>query len=152
MFANNQQIELGKRSFQWIAQRNWTEFYSRPPGVLCAILGSNLKMVWNSAWDCKRWSGFVEFTEKAESGERMAMFYCKVLYAVDFEKLRKLIFPAGETQFIRSLSRCYKWNAKGGKSGLHFCKTKGKSLIETSTGYTLSQNNFITLLSVNWIY
>ncbi|XP_033727626.1 1-phosphatidylinositol 3-phosphate 5-kinase-like [Pecten maximus] len=52
-----------------------------------------------------------------------ARFYCKVYFAEQFQQLRKLIFPAGEDMFIRSLSRCKVWEAKGGKSGSAFSKT-----------------------------
>jgi len=59
----------------------------------------------------------------------MAVINCKVYFAIDFKKLRRQIFPGGENEFIRSLRRCYKWNAKGGKSGLTFCKTKDERFI-----------------------
>ncbi|XP_041374474.1 1-phosphatidylinositol 3-phosphate 5-kinase-like isoform X2 [Gigantopelta aegis] len=55
--------------------------------------------------------------------DNVAKFYCRVFFAEQFRKLRKLIFPAGEDLFIRSLSRCKPWEAKGGKSGSTFCKT-----------------------------
>ncbi|KAF6022614.1 fab1 [Bugula neritina] len=71
----------------------------------------------------------MEFTEKSVSGEKTGLFYCKVYFAAEFKKLRELIYPEGEEQFIRSLSRCYKWNAKGGKSGLGFCKTQDDRFI-----------------------
>ena len=32
-------------------------------------------------------------------------------------------------RYIRSLSRCFTWLAKGGKSGSKFCKTKDDRLI-----------------------
>ncbi|XP_076460083.1 1-phosphatidylinositol 3-phosphate 5-kinase-like isoform X2 [Babylonia areolata] len=52
-----------------------------------------------------------------------AKFYCRVYFAEQFRKLRKHIFPDGEEMFIRSLSRCKPWEARGGKSGSAFCKT-----------------------------
>ncbi|CAM1296401.1 PIKFYVE (predicted) [Pycnogonum litorale] len=52
-----------------------------------------------------------------------ANFYCKVYFAEQFRSLRKLIFPAGEERYVRSLSRCRRWKAYGGKSGSIFCKT-----------------------------
>ncbi|XP_021352266.1 1-phosphatidylinositol 3-phosphate 5-kinase-like isoform X3 [Mizuhopecten yessoensis] len=55
--------------------------------------------------------------------DQTARFYCKVYFAEQFQQLRKLIFPAGEDMFIRSLSRCKVWEAKGGKSGSAFSKT-----------------------------
>ncbi|XP_064646018.1 1-phosphatidylinositol 3-phosphate 5-kinase-like isoform X3 [Lineus longissimus] len=53
-----------------------------------------------------------------------AKFYCRVYFAEQFRQLRKLIFPAGEERYIRSLSRCIHWMARGGKSGSAFCKTR----------------------------
>ncbi|KAK3611164.1 hypothetical protein CHS0354_026571, partial [Potamilus streckersoni] len=50
-------------------------------------------------------------------------FYCKVYFAEQFRQLRKQLFPAGDGEFIRSLSRCKYWDAKGGSSGSTFCKT-----------------------------
>ena len=55
-----------------------------------------------------------------------AKFYCRIYYADQFRKLRKLIFPGSDNLFIRSLSRCKAWEAKGGKSGSAFSKTIGK--------------------------
>ncbi|KAJ6847495.1 1-phosphatidylinositol-3-phosphate 5-kinase FAB1B-like isoform X1 [Iris pallida] len=43
-------------------------------------------------------------------------------YADRFEKLRKICCPS-EVDFIRSLSRCKKWGAQGGKSNVFFAKT-----------------------------
>lgn len=50
-------------------------------------------------------------------------FYCKIYFAEQFRQLRKIVFPNGEDAFIRSMSRCRPWEAKGGKSGSAFCKT-----------------------------
>lgn len=53
-------------------------------------------------------------------------FYCRVYYAEQFRKLRSIIFTEGEERYIRSLSHCVQWMARGGKSGSMFCKTHGK--------------------------
>lgn len=53
-------------------------------------------------------------------------FCCRVYYAERFIWLRKNVIPAGEEAYIRSLSRSIQWNARGGKSGSLFRKTKGK--------------------------
>uniref|UniRef100_T1E1T0 1-phosphatidylinositol-3-phosphate 5-kinase n=1 Tax=Cupiennius salei TaxID=6928 RepID=T1E1T0_CUPSA len=50
-------------------------------------------------------------------------FYCRVYYAEQFRKLRSIIFTEGEERYIRSLSHCVQWMARGGKSGSMFCKT-----------------------------
>ena len=55
-------------------------------------------------------------------------FYCRVYYAEQFRKLRSIIFSEGEERYIRSLSHCVQWIARGGKSGSMFCKTHGIDL------------------------
>ncbi|XP_062584452.1 1-phosphatidylinositol 3-phosphate 5-kinase-like isoform X2 [Saccostrea cucullata] len=61
--------------------------------------------------------------------DNTAKFYCKFYFAEQFRQLRKKIFPEGEEMFIRSLSRCKVWEAKGGKSGSAFCKTHDNRFI-----------------------
>jgi len=61
--------------------------------------------------------------------DNVAKFYCRVCFADQFVKLRKLIFPEGEERYIRSLSRCFTWLARGGKSGSSFCKTQDDRFI-----------------------
>ncbi|XP_076042433.1 1-phosphatidylinositol 3-phosphate 5-kinase fab1 isoform X3 [Oratosquilla oratoria] len=55
--------------------------------------------------------------------DQHAKFYCKIFFAEQFRRLRKMVFPLGEDHFIRSLSRCVLWEARGGKSGSVFCKS-----------------------------
>jgi 1-phosphatidylinositol-3-phosphate 5-kinase len=43
-------------------------------------------------------------------------------FAMRFEALRKICCPS-ELNFVRSLSRCKKWGAQGGKSNVFFAKT-----------------------------
>lgn len=62
-------------------------------------------------------------------------FCCRVYYAERFVWLRNNVIPAGEEAYIRSLQRSVQWNARGGKSGSSFCKTKG----------TLSSVQFISI-------
>jgi 1-phosphatidylinositol-3-phosphate 5-kinase len=50
-------------------------------------------------------------------------FYCRVFFAEQFRKYREVAFPDGEDRYARSLSRCCVWAARGGRSGLKFCKT-----------------------------
>ncbi|XP_065919768.1 1-phosphatidylinositol 3-phosphate 5-kinase-like isoform X3 [Dysidea avara] len=57
-----------------------------------------------------------------EFSDYATKFSCKVYFAEEFRQLRELVFPYGEERFIRSLARCVKWQAKGGKSGSSFCK------------------------------
>ncbi|KAL3639812.1 hypothetical protein CASFOL_001389 [Castilleja foliolosa] len=49
-------------------------------------------------------------------------------YAKRFEALRRLCCPS-EADFVRSLSRCKKWGAQGGKSNVFFAKTLDDRLI-----------------------
>lgn len=46
---------------------------------------------------------------------------CKIFYSEQFEAFRKAC--SINDSFIQSLSRCVKWNSKGGKSGSNFLKT-----------------------------
>nr|XP_016485016.1 PREDICTED: 1-phosphatidylinositol-3-phosphate 5-kinase FAB1B-like isoform X2 [Nicotiana tabacum] len=49
-------------------------------------------------------------------------------YAKRFEALRRICCPS-EMEFIRSLSRCKKWGAQGGKSNVFFAKTLDERFI-----------------------
>ncbi|XP_069947039.1 1-phosphatidylinositol 3-phosphate 5-kinase isoform X3 [Cherax quadricarinatus] len=55
--------------------------------------------------------------------DQHAKFYCKIFFAEHFRQLRKMVFPFGDEFYIRSLSRCVLWEARGGKSGSVFCKS-----------------------------
>ncbi|XP_074643443.1 1-phosphatidylinositol 3-phosphate 5-kinase-like isoform X3 [Tubulanus polymorphus] len=61
--------------------------------------------------------------------DNISKFFCRVYYAEQFRQLRKLVFPYGEERYIRSLSRCIHWMARGGKSGSAFCKTKDNRFV-----------------------
>ncbi|KAG8274157.1 hypothetical protein J6590_004173 [Homalodisca vitripennis] len=66
---------------------------------------------------------------EVQFSDSTANFIVKIYYAEEFARLRATIFPAGEDAFVRSLSRCVQWAARGGKSGSNFAKTKeGKIL------------------------
>ena len=54
-----------------------------------------------------------------------AKFYCCVYFAEQFRRFRAHIFGSSNSEevYIRSLSNCVLWKARGGKSGLTFCKT-----------------------------
>ncbi|XP_047111766.1 1-phosphatidylinositol 3-phosphate 5-kinase [Schistocerca piceifrons] len=56
-------------------------------------------------------------------------FYCRVYFVEQFANLRAEVLPAGEEAYIRSLSRCVQWAARGGKSGSSFCKTRDDRFI-----------------------
>lgn len=52
----------------------------------------------------------------------MVKYTVTCYYAKKFEALRRTICPS-ELDYIRSLSRCKKWGAQGGKSNVFFAKT-----------------------------
>jgi len=61
---------------------------------------------------------------------------CTVFWVEQFEALRRQC--GCDKQFVESLSRCFKWDAAGGKSKVDFMKTLGASLSLWSTcGYGL---------------
>ncbi|XP_071943027.1 1-phosphatidylinositol 3-phosphate 5-kinase-like isoform X2 [Antedon mediterranea] len=66
---------------------------------------------------------------EVQFADNNAKFYCRIYYAEEFRNLRATVFPAGEEAFIRSLSACMSWIARGGKSGSRFLKTKDDRFI-----------------------
>lgn len=88
--------------------------------------------------------------------EYHADFYCVIFYAKQFSALRQLIWTnepeseMNEASFLKSLSRCRKWRARGGKSRAKFLKTYGNilfssSLLETDDKFILKQLSPIEL-------
>ncbi|KAH6821843.1 phosphatidylinositol-4-phosphate 5-kinase family protein [Perilla frutescens var. hirtella] len=62
----------------------------------------------------------VSFTDDGPLGKVKYTVIC--YYAKRFEALRRISCPS-EVDFVRSLSRCKKWGAQGGKSNVFFAKT-----------------------------
>ncbi|KAM8855783.1 1-phosphatidylinositol 3-phosphate 5-kinase isoform 3-T3 [Spinachia spinachia] len=58
-----------------------------------------------------------------------ARFYCRIYYAEEFHKMREEIMESTEEDFIRSLSHCVNWQARGGKSGAVFYATEDDRFI-----------------------
>ncbi|XP_023806774.1 1-phosphatidylinositol 3-phosphate 5-kinase isoform X3 [Oryzias latipes] len=58
-----------------------------------------------------------------------AKFYCRIYYAEDFHKMREEIMESSEEDFVRSLSHCVNWQARGGKSGAVFYATEDDRFI-----------------------
>ncbi|XP_076012560.1 1-phosphatidylinositol 3-phosphate 5-kinase isoform X3 [Genypterus blacodes] len=58
-----------------------------------------------------------------------AKFYCRVYYAEEFHKMREEIMESMEDDFVRSLSHCVNWQARGGKSGAVFYATEDDRFI-----------------------
>lgn len=68
----------------------------------------------------------VEFTDDGPLGKVKYTVTC--YYAKRFEALRRICCPC-ELDYIRSLSRCKKWGAQGGKSNVFFAKTLDERFI-----------------------
>ncbi|XP_069033522.1 1-phosphatidylinositol 3-phosphate 5-kinase isoform X3 [Embiotoca jacksoni] len=58
-----------------------------------------------------------------------AKFYCRIYYAEQFHKMREEIMESSEEDFVRSLSHCVNWQARGGKSGAVFYATEDDRFI-----------------------
>ncbi|XP_059198496.1 1-phosphatidylinositol 3-phosphate 5-kinase [Centropristis striata] len=58
-----------------------------------------------------------------------AKFYCRIYYAEEFHKMREEIMESSEEDFVRSLSHCVNWQARGGKSGAVFYATEDDRFI-----------------------
>nr|XP_040573047.1 1-phosphatidylinositol 3-phosphate 5-kinase fab1-like [Lepeophtheirus salmonis] len=57
-----------------------------------------------------------------------AQFYCNSYFAWEFEKLRNEVLMNPKA-YAQSLAECEPWKSSGGKSGLHFYKTKDDRFI-----------------------
>ena len=60
-----------------------------------------------------------------ESGS--TRLWCKILFAEQFDALRRTC--ACDVSVVESLSRCFKWDSSGGKSGSAFLKTRDHRLV-----------------------
>uniref|UniRef100_A0AAR2K689 1-phosphatidylinositol 3-phosphate 5-kinase n=1 Tax=Pygocentrus nattereri TaxID=42514 RepID=A0AAR2K689_PYGNA len=58
-----------------------------------------------------------------------AKFYCRIYYAEEFHKMREEVMESTEEEFVRSLSHCVNWQARGGKSGAVFYATEDDRFI-----------------------
>lgn len=68
----------------------------------------------------------ISFTDDSPLGKAKYTVTC--YYAKRFDALRKICCPS-ELDFIRSLSRCKKWGAQGGKSNVFFAKTSDERFV-----------------------
>lgn len=69
-----------------------------------------------------------------EFSDANAKFYCRIYYAEEFHKMRDEIMESTEEDFVRSLSHCVNWQARGGKSGAVFYATEGERLKPLTRG------------------
>ncbi|KAI7728341.1 hypothetical protein M8C21_001819, partial [Ambrosia artemisiifolia] len=88
-------------------------------GIL-SLSGSRTSLMSDPASQTKLLHSRVEFTDNSPFGK--VKYTVTVYYAKRFEALRKICCPS-EMDYIRSLSRCKKWGAQGGKSNVFFAKT-----------------------------
>lgn len=58
-----------------------------------------------------------------------AKFYCRVYYAEEFQRMRDEVMESSQDDFVRSLSHCVNWQARGGKSGAVFYATEDDRFI-----------------------
>ncbi|KAK1308590.1 putative 1-phosphatidylinositol-3-phosphate 5-kinase FAB1C [Acorus calamus] len=70
----------------------------------------------------------VAFDDEASFHAARAQFSVTCYFAKQFDALRKKCCP-NEIDFIRSLSRCRKWGAQGGKSNVYFAKSLDERFI-----------------------
>ena len=60
-------------------------------------------------------------------------------YAPQFAELRRRCVVGGEAAFLASMSRCRKWESRGGKSNAYFAKSRDdRRAVFLATGYSLS--------------
>lgn len=68
------------------------------------------------------------FEDEYSSSQGKVKFSVICYYGRQFDTLRKMCCPS-EVDFIRSLSRCSRWNAQGGKSNVYFAKSLDERFI-----------------------
>ncbi|KAF2300895.1 hypothetical protein GH714_018070 [Hevea brasiliensis] len=82
--------------------------------------GSRSPLLLDPLFHTKAMHARVSFGDEGPLGKVKHSVTC--YYAKRFEALRRICCPS-ELDFIRSLSRCKKWGAQGGKSNVFFAKT-----------------------------
>ncbi|XP_055800606.1 putative 1-phosphatidylinositol-3-phosphate 5-kinase FAB1C [Solanum dulcamara] len=70
----------------------------------------------------------ISFEDESSNGGGMVKFSVTCYFAKQFDALRKRYCP-DELDFIRSLSRCKRWTAQGGKSNVYFAKSLDERFI-----------------------
>ncbi|XP_015882443.3 putative 1-phosphatidylinositol-3-phosphate 5-kinase FAB1C [Ziziphus jujuba] len=70
----------------------------------------------------------ISFGDESSTGGGKVKFSVTCYYAKQFDSLRKKCCPS-EVDFVRSLSRCRRWSAQGGKSNVYFAKSLDERFI-----------------------
>ncbi|KAG4144459.1 hypothetical protein ERO13_D05G038200v2 [Gossypium hirsutum] len=109
---------LSLNSFSDISD-TYRSFGSGDDNIL-SLSGSQISLVSDPLLYTKDLHARVSFTDDGPLGKVKYSVTC--YYAKRFESLRRTCCPS-ELDFIRSLSRCKKWDAQGGKSKVFFAKT-----------------------------
>lgn len=87
---------------------------------ILSLSGSRSSLILDPLSYTKAFHPKVSFKDDGPLGQVKYSVTC--YYARRFEALRKTCCPS-ELDYVRSLSRCKKWGAKGGKSNVFFAKT-----------------------------
>ncbi|XVE97820.1 hypothetical protein REPUB_Repub03eG0051900 [Reevesia pubescens] len=110
---------LALSSFNDSSSDTYRSFGSGDDSIL-SLSGSHSSLVSDPQLYTKDLHARVSFTDDGPLGKVKYSVTC--YYAKRFESLRRTCCPS-ELDFIRSLSRCKKWGAQGGKSNVFFAKT-----------------------------
>ncbi|KAJ0075209.1 hypothetical protein Patl1_33851 [Pistacia atlantica] len=94
-------------------------FGSADDGIL-SMSGSRSSLILDPLSDTKVFHPKISLKDDGPLG--MVKYSVTCYFAKRFEALRRICCPS-ELDFIRSLSRCKKWGAQGGKSNVFFAKT-----------------------------
>ncbi|WZY76602.1 hypothetical protein YC2023_022986 [Brassica napus] len=70
----------------------------------------------------------ISFSDRSGAAEGKVKFSVTCYFATQFDTLRKTCCPS-EVDFVRSLSRCQRWSAQGGKSNVYFAKSLDERFI-----------------------
>ncbi|XP_039024394.1 1-phosphatidylinositol-3-phosphate 5-kinase FAB1A-like isoform X2 [Hibiscus syriacus] len=110
---------LSLNSFSDISSGTYRSFGSGDDSIL-SLSGSHSSLASDPLSYTKNFHARVSFTDDGPLGKVKYSVTC--YYAKRFQSLRRTCCPS-EMDFIRSLSRCKKWDAQGGKSKVFFAKT-----------------------------
>ncbi|XAR51301.1 1-phosphatidylinositol-3-phosphate 5-kinase [Bertholletia excelsa] len=106
-------------SFDDMALESFRSFTSIEDSIL-SISGSRGSVALDPLSYTKALHARVTFADDGPPGKVKYTVTC--YYAKRFEALRRICCPS-EMDYVRSLSRCKKWGAQGGKSNVFFAKT-----------------------------
>lgn len=110
---------LSLNSFDESVADAYRSFGSGEESIL-SLAGSRSSQVVDPPLYSKDVHARVSFTDDGALGKVKYTVTC--YYAKRFEALRRICCPS-ELDFVRSLGRCKKWGAQGGKSNVFFAKT-----------------------------